>query len=151
SNPQTKLDVLSNRHVAEDRIILENKARSPSLRRQLTYVPSVQYDCARVRLGKAGNNPQNRTLAAPTATQQHKELTVIHFQGHVVNNEGLAESLRQLGYNNRHQVGLWLRRSVKRSKTKKSTKESVARMAATELAVAMLPASNCAKIYNGAV
>src|SRR5690554_1968360 len=151
TDAQPELDVLGNRHVPEDRVVLEDEAHVAGLRRQVGDVAPAQFDAPGIDLRQAGNHAEDRALPASAPAEQHEQLAFRYRQRDVVDDEDAAKPLGKVGQDYRHYDGLSTTRCVNRCRMMNSTNESVAGIAATALAVSMWPASNCAKIWSGAV
>ncbi len=104
AHAQRELDVVADRHVAEQRVMLEDEADLALARGHVRHVPAVQEDAAVVDLGQAGDGPQQRALAAAARAQQHQEFALLDLErdviddryrliplGHLVEDDGHAE------------------------------------------------------------
>ncbi len=77
---QAELDVRGSSHVPEDRVILKNEADPTLLRRDVGDVSPLQQYPSAVRPEQAGDEPQDRALAASARAEKHEKLAVLHFQ-----------------------------------------------------------------------
>ena len=68
------LDVLLDRHVREERVVLEDGVHRPVVRRQPGHVLAGELDRALVRRLEAGDHPQGRRLARPRGPEHREEL-----------------------------------------------------------------------------
>ena len=72
TNLQSVRDVFLDRHSGKQRVCLKDHAHTTLACRQISYVLAVQDDAPTVRLFKAGDDAQNRCLAAARGAQQDK-------------------------------------------------------------------------------
>ena len=70
-------DVVRDRHVGPERVVLEHHADVPLVRRQPVHHAVAEADLARVGLVEAGHEPQQRRLAAARRAQEREQLAVI--------------------------------------------------------------------------
>jgi hypothetical protein len=84
SDLQSEFDVLGNRHMAEDRIVLKNESGASFLWRKIGDIFPVKKNSSGVGSDQAGDQSEDRTLAASARAKQDEQLSVCHFEGHVV-------------------------------------------------------------------
>ena len=107
AHAQRELDVVADRHVAEQRVVLEDEPDFAIARRHVRDVLAVQRDGAMIDLGESGDGAQQRALAAAAGPEQHEELALLDVQrdvvddghrlvtlGHLVEDDGHARSGR---------------------------------------------------------
>ena len=92
---QTKGHVFKNRHVGEQRVILEENADIAAVGGDSGNVFAVHQDLPGGRLSKAGDHAQCGGLAAAAAAQQGDHLAFGSLQVHGIHRSELAESLGQ--------------------------------------------------------
>ena len=71
---QPEADVLGNRHVREERVVLEDHVHVALRRRHVRDVLALEQDPALCRVLEAGDHPQRRRLAAAARAEQREEL-----------------------------------------------------------------------------
>ena len=81
---QAERDVLSNRHVAEERVMLEDEPDASMLNRHGRRIFAGQLDRARLGRFQAGDDPQDRALAGTGRPEQSDELPGGNVKGDVV-------------------------------------------------------------------
>jgi hypothetical protein len=82
---QAEADVLSHRHVREQRVGLEDRVDRPLERRQRRDVLAVEQEyLAFARKVEAGDQPEQRGLAATRGAEQGEELVLPDFDGNPV-------------------------------------------------------------------
>src|SRR5688572_22540648 len=91
---QRKFHVVRDRHVAEQRVVLEHEADAAVARRHPGDVAPVQRDAAMVGFDQAGDRAQERALAAAARAEQDQELALLDRERHVVDDR---QSLVPLG------------------------------------------------------
>jgi hypothetical protein len=89
-------DVARDRQVLERRVVLEHEADVALLRRQLGGVDAFDLHGSLVGELEAGDDPQQRRLAAAARAQQRGQLAVGDRQRHVVHREEVPEALRHV-------------------------------------------------------
>ena len=92
---QTKGHVFKNRHVGEQRVILEENADIAAVGRDGGHIFAVHQDLPGSGLGEAGDHAQCGGLAAAAAAQQGDHLAFGSLQVHGIHRSELAESLGQ--------------------------------------------------------
>ena len=148
-DPEPELHVLGDRHVPEDRVVLEHESRPALLRREPSDVAAVDEDSSAVDLREARDQPQDRALSASRRAEQDEELPLGDVERHLIDDRQIPEAFGKAVERNRHQFFLsptTRPRFPKLRRKKKITNESAASTAATALASAILPASNWAKM-----
>ncbi len=95
--PEPVRDVLGNRHVREEGVVLEDRVHVPLVRWHALHVRTGDADVPLVGLLEAGQHPQRRRLAAPTRPEQGQELARLHLQAQRVNGHHRAEALGHVG------------------------------------------------------
>ncbi len=90
---QPEADVLGDRHVREQRVVLEDHVDVPVPRRDQRHVLAVEHHPARRRLLEAGDHPQRRRLPAPARAEHREELAAGDLDRDVVDRERFAEPL----------------------------------------------------------
>ena len=88
-DPQRELDVVADRHVAEQRVVLEHEPDLALAGVRVRHVAAVQRDAAVIDLGQAGDRAQQRALAAAARSEQHEKLAVLDVERDVVD-DGLV-------------------------------------------------------------
>ena len=99
---QAERDVLADRHVAEQRVVLEDEPDAPLLHRQLRRVLAGQLDAAGVGRLQPGDDPQDRALARSRRPQQGDELPGRHLERDVLHRLEGAIPLREILYLDAH-------------------------------------------------
>ena len=87
--------VLENRHVPEQRIMLEDESDAAIPRIAPCRVVSVEQHRSRVGPLEAGNDAQERRLAGARRSQQRQQLALLHGEADVVQRGELPELLRE--------------------------------------------------------
>ena len=82
---QAERQVLLDRHVRVERVVLEHHGDVPVLRRQVVDHPVADLDRAAGDLLEPGDGPQRGGLAAPGGTDEYHELAVFDVKAQVVN------------------------------------------------------------------
>ena len=95
-HPQPEGDVLEDRHVVEERIVLENEAHATRLRIGMGGVLAMEQHATAVGHFQSGDDAQQRRLARSGRPQQRHQRTRRDLQGDVVADHGLAEALVQV-------------------------------------------------------
>ena len=95
-NFHREADVLQDRHVGIERVVLEDKADAALLRRQARHVAVVKENAAAAHGENAGDHIQRCGLAAAARTEQGDELAAFQCDGKVVYGNGVAETLGQM-------------------------------------------------------
>ena len=90
---QAEGDVLRHGHVLEDRVVLEHEADVALLRRQLGGLDALDADRALVGGVEAGDDPQQRGLAAARRAEQRRQLAGRQGHDDVVEGDEVAEPL----------------------------------------------------------
>ena len=90
-------DVLGDRHVLEDRVVLEDEADVALLGRQVGGLGALDRDGAGVGGVQAGDDAQQRGLAATARPEQRGELPGGQGDGDVVERDEVSELLADLG------------------------------------------------------
>ena len=90
---QPERDVLEHGHVLEGGVVLEDEADAALLRRGTRHVLLCNVDRPAVGLLQAGDDPQQRRLAAAAGPEQRDERAGRHFERHVVESNEVAEAL----------------------------------------------------------
>ncbi len=90
---EAECDVLEDREVREERVVLEDGVDVALVGRQPGHVLALELDQARGRCLEATDHPQGRRLAAPRRPEQAEELTVADLEVDVVDGDRLAELL----------------------------------------------------------
>ena len=86
ADAQRVLDVVANRHMLEERVVLENEAGITLLWQQMRHIAIVEDHPAMVDPGQPSDHPQHGALAAAARTQQHEELAIGNFERNIVYN-----------------------------------------------------------------
>ncbi len=90
---QPEGDVVVDRHVREERVLLEDHVDRPAVRRDGGDVLPLQDDATLVRRLEAGDHPERRRLAAAARAEQREELSVSDRDVDVAHRFRLAEAL----------------------------------------------------------
>ena len=100
-------DVFGHRHVRPQRVALEDHRHAALLGRQRArlrrHQPLADMDLAVGRLQKSRDQPQRRGLAAAGRPEQADQLSMVDFQGDVIDHRKRAKSLGQAAQINRRQ------------------------------------------------
>jgi hypothetical protein len=94
--PEAERDVLEDREVREQRVVLEHGVHVALVRRQPGHVLALELDPAGRRLLEPADHPERRRLAAARRPEQAEELPVHHFEIDVIHGVHIAERLRYL-------------------------------------------------------
>ena len=109
-------DVLGDRHVRPQRVALEHHRHVALLGRQRAprrgHHAVAQHDLAGGRLGEAGKQAQRRGLAAARRSEQAHERAVLDLERHVVERNGIAETLGQAAQNHGRHVSSPIRKAA---------------------------------------
>src|SRR5205814_7349775 len=73
-------DVVGNRHVREERVVLEHGVGLAGVWRQRGDVAPAELDAAGVGTFETGDEPQQRRLARPGGSEQREELALVHLE-----------------------------------------------------------------------
>jgi hypothetical protein len=95
-------DVVVDRHVREQRVLLEHHVDGPPARRDRRHVAVQQADPTFVRLLEARDHSQCRRLAATARPEEREELALADGERDVANGVGLAETLAHTFQGDRH-------------------------------------------------
>src|SRR5205823_3522521 len=90
---QAERDVVADRHVRPQRVVLEAHHRVPLLGAEGRHVATVQDDASGRRLEETRNQPEQRALAAAARPEQEEELTGGDGERDIVDGGGVAETL----------------------------------------------------------
>ena len=101
---QAERDVLSNRHVAEQRVVLKDKPDASMLNRHGRGVFAGQLDRARLGRLQSGDDPQDRALARAGGPEQGHELAGRNVERDVVHRLKCPVSLREMANGDGHGV-----------------------------------------------
>jgi hypothetical protein len=93
------------RHVLEQRVVLEHEADLALACRNARDVAAVEGHPAVVDLGESGDGAQQRALAAAARPEQHEEFAGLDAEGHVVDDRRRLVPFRHLIECNRHVQG----------------------------------------------
>ncbi len=93
---QPEGDVVEDREVGKEGVVLEHRVDVPLVRRQPGDVLALQLDGSRRGLLEAADHPEGRGLAAPRWAEEAEELTVHDLEVDVVDGDGIAELLHHL-------------------------------------------------------
>ncbi len=86
-------DVVVDRHVREEGVLLEDHVDRPSVGRDRRDVVPLQDDTPHVGLLEAGDHAQRRRLAAAARAEQREELPLADLERHVVHGRDSTEAL----------------------------------------------------------
>ena len=89
---QPEGDVLRDRHVAEEGVVLEDEADVPIPRRRVRRALPGEQDLAAVRPFDARDDAEDGALAAPRGAQERDELAFPHLEAHVLDGGEGAEA-----------------------------------------------------------
>ncbi len=90
---QAKGQVLFNRHIGKQRIMLEHHADAAMLRFNRGDIPAIDADGALVGRRKPRHRAQKRGLSAARRPDQHADLSLIDIEVDVFKHHGFAEAL----------------------------------------------------------
>jgi hypothetical protein len=93
---EAERDVLADRHMREQRIVLKDDVHVPLVRRQLRDVPACQEDAPAVRHLEAAQDPERRRLAAAGRTEERHELSGLDREVEPVDGEVPTVALRDV-------------------------------------------------------
>ncbi len=120
TDTEAKRDVLEDRHVAEERVVLEHEADLPFTRMRVRRIFAVEADRAGIRYLQPRDDAQQRRLARTGGPEKCDELAGRNLQVDMVDRRETAEALDHAGQLNAH-VGLspaqWTSLRVCRSTT----------------------------------
>jgi hypothetical protein len=88
--------VVEDLQMRKECIALEHHVDRPAVRRRVRVVFALEQDRALVGDFKAGDDSQQRALAAPARTEQRDELALFDDEGNVVHGGNVVESLRHV-------------------------------------------------------
>src|SRR5690606_23496197 len=155
---QRKREVLANRHVREQRVILEDHADVALIGRRVCDVDAVDDDPAGRRAGESGQHHQRCRLSRPGRAEQGEELTRLDGEGQVVDCGVVAvlfpDPLERNGtVLHCHQLLLELLVIVRRVTTMASQATSAHAMTKTEITatVGLVSSESASKILRGRV
>ena len=86
-------DVLGDRHMREDRMVLEHHGDVPFARGEVRHLPFADEDAAAAGPFEACDDAQKRGLAASGGTEQHQEFLVADGERYVLEDGDGAEGL----------------------------------------------------------
>src|SRR6185369_2928016 len=129
---QAERDVLEDRHVAEQGVVLEDEADAPLADVGIGGVLAMEEHGARVGHLEAGDHAQQRRLARPRWAEQRDELAGRNVEAEVVADDGLAEALVQVAHLDAHRVAPPACAATRRSTTIFSTSVKSARPASSD-------------------
>src|SRR4030095_14460762 len=89
------------------RVILKDHADAALVRRHLVHQPLVKADFALIGVIEAGNQPQQRGLAAAGRSEQRKQLAFLDGEGHVGNRGHLPEFFYEISDRDAHGGATW--------------------------------------------
>jgi hypothetical protein len=109
---QSEGDVVEHRHVAEQRVVLEHEADLALAHMGVGGVLAIQQHTPCVGLLQAGNDAQQRRLAAARGAEQRHQLTGGKVQRHIAQGGEVAEALVDVLDLDSHHASLvdWLAR-----------------------------------------
>ena len=87
---QPEADIVADRHMRKQRVVLEDGIDRPLERRQRRDVLAIEQDFALGRIVEAGDQPQQRGLAAAGRPKQREELVFADGDGDIVESGDLA-------------------------------------------------------------
>ena len=106
-------DVALDGEVREQRVALEHHIDRPPMRRHGCKIGAVEQDAAGVRPLEAGDQAQQRGLAAARGTEQGEELALINVERQMIDDRGTAEAFGQdFDAQQRTLIGIGPRRKV---------------------------------------
>jgi len=94
ANSQPELDVFSDSHVPEDRVVLKNESGAALLRWEMSNVCSMEQHLAAGWFRQARDHSQDSTLAAAARSKQHEQLFVGYIKRNIVDHPLATETLR---------------------------------------------------------
>ena len=106
AHPQAERDVLEDREVAEQRVVLEHEADLAVARVRRRRILAVKRDGTAVRPLEPGDDAKQGGLPGAGGAEQGEELAGLHGQAHVVHGDEVAEALVDAGKLNAHGIGL---------------------------------------------
>ena len=86
-------DVVVDRHVREERVLLEHHVDGSSVREDRRDVPSLKDDAPLVRHLEPRNHPQGCRFPAATRAEEREELAIVDRERHIAHGVGLSEAL----------------------------------------------------------
>ena len=92
SAAQAERDVLVDRQVREERVVLEDRVDVALVGRQPGHVLALQLDQAGGRLLEPADHPQGRGLAAARGAEEAEELAVLDLEVDVVDRDHVRRS-----------------------------------------------------------
>ena len=98
AHPQPVRDVLGDRAMRKQRVVLENGVHLTVERRGVGDVGPIQQDRSRRHILEAGDHPQNRGLAGSGRAEHRKELALPDVDAEVVHGGEVTEPLADSAY-----------------------------------------------------
>ena len=89
-------------HVLERRVVLEDEADVARARGRIGHIALADHDLAGVGRLEAGDDPQERRLAAAARTEQRRQRAVVDRDADVVERDEVAEALAHVAHLDRH-------------------------------------------------
>ena len=154
-------DIVLDVHFWKERVRLKYDAGAALPCRKLSHIFAVKDNPAGIRDFKAGDDPQDRRLAAARSTEQHDDLVLIDAETNVFEHDRLAKALAETHYGHRlfaeilrRDVNIEIHREIysassqSRAKNKmlKMTNENSASTIAIAFAASTWPSLNFAKM-----
>ncbi len=99
---QAVADVFADRHVRPQCVVLEHHADATLVRRHLVDAPIVEADLAFVRRVEAGDQAQQRGLAAARRAEEGEQFPFLDRQRHVIGRRHRAEALGDVLHGDAH-------------------------------------------------
>ena len=94
---QPEGDVLVDRQVRKERVVLEDRVDVPPVGRQPRHVLAMELDQSGRRLFEAADHPQGGRLAAAGGTEEAEELGIFDLEVDVVDGDHITELLDDVG------------------------------------------------------
>ncbi len=94
--PQSVGDVLTDRHVREERVVLEHRVHIALVRRNTLHVLTTDPNVSGIGLLEPGQHAQRGGLAATRRSEQRQELTGLNAQADRVDRNHAAEALGEV-------------------------------------------------------
>src|SRR5690606_41190458 len=93
---ETKSDIIINRKMREERIMLKHRIDRPQIGRRLPHLDPVDQDLAARRHFETRDHAERRRLSAPAGTEQGEKLARSDRKGDTVERGHISKALCQL-------------------------------------------------------
>jgi hypothetical protein len=113
-DPEREVEILPDRHLPEERVVLEYESDAAGLWGEIGDVPSRDHDPSRINVRESRDHPQDRALSAPARPEEDEELAVLDLQREPADSRMVIEAFDDMleGYRHRYLRGFVALRSV---------------------------------------